>query len=75
MLGCTAQKVKEPKVLRKMSKQVVLLNLFDVFSSGTKIIGFYTEYSCDFSHKWVNCQIENNKWPHQGCINSCHKRQ
>lgn len=46
-----------------MSKNVGLLNVFDVFVTGSNIIDFYTGYSCDFSHNWVNCLIRINGSP------------
>ena len=51
---CIVQPV-DPLVI--LSINVELLNLFDVSMPGSKIIEFYTGYSCDFSHNWVNCLI------------------
>ncbi|MFT7179250.1 MAG: hypothetical protein ACI84B_001479, partial [Oceanospirillaceae bacterium] len=43
--------------------------------SDSKIIGFYTGYSCDFGHNWVNCQIEMISNHTKAAFISCHKRQ
>jgi len=53
----------------------VLLILFDVFGGDTKIIGFYTGYSCDFGHNWVNCVIEMISGLTKAAQISRHKRQ
>jgi len=49
--------------------------LFDVFRGDTKIIGFYTGYSCDFGHTWVNCVIEMIRSLTKAAKISRHKRQ
>ena len=53
----------------------MLLILFDVFGGDTKIIGFYTGYSCDFGHNWVNCVIEMISGLTKAAQISRHKRQ
>ena len=49
--------------------------MFDVFGGDTKIIGFYTGYSCDFGHNWVNCVIEMISGLTKAAQISRHKRQ